>query len=127
MTLINGINTGIKSYEHNNIKSIILNNTKIEEKLNVIIVLSNASSFASRYILTKEFILRMNNEEPNVNLYIIELAYGNQSFFVTDSNDPMHLQIRTDIPLWHKKNLINIAVQRLLPPNWKAFSWKSIK
>jgi hypothetical protein len=57
-------------------------------------------------------------------LYIVELAYGNQSFQVTKSNNTRHLQIRTNTaPLWHKENMINMAVQHLLPDSWKAFAW----
>jgi len=25
--------------------------------------------------------------------------------------------------LWHKENMINLGVQKLLPPTWKAFAW----
>ena len=106
----------------NTLKFAIKNNKKIEDKLNVIIVISNASSFASRYILTKEFVKRMQ-EEDNVNLYIVELAYGNQKFSVTDKNNSMHLQLRTKSPLWHKENLINLGVKNLLPLHWKSFAW----
>ena len=107
----------------NDIKSAIKNNKKIEDKLNVIIVISNASSFASRFILTNDFIKRIHDNEPNVNLYVVELAYGNQVFSVTDKNNSMHLQLRTKTPLWHKENLINLGVKNLLPPDWKAFAW----
>jgi hypothetical protein len=62
-------------------------------------------------------------DEENVILYIVELCYGNQKFYVADKNNNRHLQIRTDIPLWHKENMINIGVEKLLPKNWKAFAW----
>ena len=123
MTLVNGYEIEIKPYYCNDIRYSIINNANIEDKLNVVIVISNASSFASRYILTKEFIQRINNEEPDVNLFIVELAYGDQEFFITDSSDPKHLQLRTEIPLWHKENLINIGVKQLLPHDWKTLAW----
>ena len=123
MTLVNGYEIEIKPYYCNDIRYSIMNNANIEDKLNVVIVISNASSFASRYILTKEFIQRINNEEPDVNLFIVELAYGDQEFFITDSSDPKHLQLRTEIPLWHKENLINIGVKQLLPHDWKTLAW----
>ena len=62
----------------NDIKNAIKLNKIIQDKLNVIIVISNASSFESRFTLTNEFIKRINNDEPKVNLYVVELAYGNQ-------------------------------------------------
>jgi hypothetical protein len=63
------------------------------------------------------------NDEEHVRLYIVELAYKDQKFMVTKTNNKNHLQLRTEVPLWHKENLINIAVQKLLPTNYKAFAW----
>jgi hypothetical protein len=63
------------------------------------------------------------NEDDNVELYVVEMAYKEQKFIVTKSNNPKHLQIRCDIPLWHKENMVNLAVKNLLPKNYKAFAW----
>ena len=52
----------------------------IENKLNVIIVISNPCLFDRRYILAREFIQRIENDEEYVNLYIVELAYNDQKF-----------------------------------------------
>jgi hypothetical protein len=71
----------------------------------------------------KEFMNRLELEESNVILYVVELAYGEQKFLITDKNNKRHLQIRTECPLWHKENMINIAVNNLLPKNYKAFAW----
>lgn len=46
--------------------------------------------------------------EKNVKLYIV---YNNQSFKITEKNNKNHLQLRTDTPLWHKENMINIGNQ----------------
>jgi hypothetical protein len=51
------------------------------------------------------------NEDDNVEIYIAELAYGEQKFIITKSNNPNHIQVRTQTPLWHKENLINLAVK----------------
>ena len=117
-------NFNIKSSNiKNNIKEIIRYNNKIEDKLNVIIVISNICGFRKRIQLAKEFILRMNRE-INVELYIVELAYDlNPIFEITNKNNKKHLQLRTKYPLWHKENMINIAVWKLLPTDWKAFAW----
>lgn len=124
MTVINNIEIDNIKYNSNPIKEAIINNDPIEEKLHVVIVISNPCLYAIRYILAREFINRIETEETNVLLYIVELAYGNQRFYVTDKNNKRHLQIRTDSePLWHKENMINIAVKTLLPKNWKAFAW----
>ena len=123
MTIINNIEIDHITYNKNIIKDAIINNDPIEDKLNVIIVISNPCLYASRYILTREFIKRFENEESNVNLYIVELCYGDQKYYVTDSKNKKHLQLHGDIPLWHKENMINIGIKKLLPKNWKAVAW----
>jgi hypothetical protein len=123
MTVINNIEIDYISYEDNEIKDAIINNDPIEEKLHVIIVISNACQYAIRYILTKEFITRMEKGESDIILYVVELAYGDQQFQITSSKNKRHLQLRTKYPLWHKENLINVGVKKLLPSNWKAFAW----
>jgi len=101
----------------------IKNNDPIDDFLHVIIVISNPCQYKRRFQLAREFIKRIEIEE-NVKLYIVELAYGSQAFHVTREGHPRHLQIRTDCaPLWHKENMINIGVQKLLPENWKAMAW----
>ena len=123
MTVINGIEIDNIDYKVNEIKYAIKNNEPIEEKLNVIAVISNPCLFAKRYILLKEFVKRIEEEEENVNLFIVELAYGKQKFIITEKNNKNHLQLRTETPIWHKENMINLGVKYLLPPNYKAFAW----
>lgn len=123
MTVINGIEIDFIEYEQNDMKQAIINNEPIEENLHVIAVVSNAGLFARRYILTKEFLDRIDKEEPNVITYVVELAYEKQQFIITDSKNPQHLQLRVNTPLWHKENLVNVAVKQLLPKGWKAFAW----
>jgi hypothetical protein len=123
MTVIKGIEIDHIQYKPNEIKMAILNNDPIEEKLHVILVVSNPCLYARRYILMKEFMERMSKDEPDIILYIVELAYGNQKFLMTNKKNPRHLQLRTTTPLWHKENMINIGVKNLLPPDWKAMAW----
>jgi hypothetical protein len=123
MTVINNIEIDNIQYRRNIIKDSIANNDPIDKKLNVIIVISNPCLFARRYILMKEFVQRIELEEDNVDLYIVELAYGKQRFYVTDPNNKKHLQLRGEHPLWHKENMVNIGIKKLLPPDWKAVAW----
>jgi hypothetical protein len=123
MTIINGIEIDNIRKHQNSIKEAILNNDPIENKLHVIAVVSNPCLFAKRYILMREFINRFEIEETNVILYVVELAYGNQDFIITNKNNKRHLQLRTDVPIWHKENMINLGVKYLLPKNYKAFAW----
>jgi hypothetical protein len=122
MTIINNIEIDNINYKKNNIKYAILNNDVIEDKLNCIIVVSNPCQFASRYILAKEFIKRFE-DEANVILYIVEMIYPKQKFILTNSKNKNHLQLKTNVPIWHKENMINIGVNKLLPKDWKAFAW----
>lgn len=123
MTVINGIEIDCIHYETNPIRDAIKNNEPIENKLHVIAVISNPCLYTRRYILMNEFIRRMELEEPNVILYVVEMAYKDQRFVITNAKNKRHLQIRTEIPLWHKENMINLAVQHLLPKKWKAMAW----
>jgi hypothetical protein len=107
----------------NDAKYAILNNEPIEEKLNVIIVISNPCLYGTRYKLANEFIKRMEEEEEHVNLFVVELIYNNQKYIITDKKNKRHLQIKTDVPLWHKENMVNLGVAHLLPKNYKAFAW----
>lgn len=123
MTIINNIEIDDIQYKRNHIKEAIQNNDPIENKLHVILCISNPCLYARRYILIKEFINRMELEESDVIIYVVEYAYKNQRFIITDSKNPRHLQIRTDVPIWHKENMVNVGVKHLLPKNWKAFAW----
>ena len=110
-------------YIENEIKMAILNNEPIDSVLHVIMVLSNPCQFKKRAKLAKDFLKRMDIE-LNIELYVVELAHGNDPYFVAEYNNPNHLRLRTDtVPLWHKENMINIGVAKLLPPNWKAMAY----
>jgi hypothetical protein len=122
MTIINGIEIDIKQIKMDEIRQAIMNNDPVDDVLHVIAVTSNPCQFARRYILAREFLSRME-QEKNVCVYMVELAYGNHKFYVTDPKNPRHLQIRGQVPLWHKENMINIGVKKLLPPSWKAMAW----
>lgn len=108
--------------KHHHINDAIENNNPIEENLHVITVISNICLFKKRYQLIREFMRRMEYEN-NVILYVVELAYGNQPFAITSNKNPHHLQLRTKDAIWHKENMINLGVKKLLPPDWKAFAW----
>lgn len=124
MTVIyKGIEIDNIDYKINDIKYGIKNNEPIEQKLNVIIVISNPCLYAKRYVLLKEFVKRIEEDEEHVNLFIVELIYTTQKFIITDKNNRNHLQIKTDTPIWHKENMINLGVEKLLPKNYKAFAW----
>jgi len=123
MTVINNIEIDDIQYKRNIIKEAIQNNDPLDDKLHVVICISNPCLYARRYILIKEFIQRMELEETDIILYVVEYAYGKQQFIITDAKNPHHLQIRTPTPIWHKENMINVGIRNLLPASWKAVAW----
>ena len=124
MTILNGIEIDNIEYHYNDIKGAIMNNMMLDNVLHCIIVSSNPCNYARRVILAREFIKRFENE-PNIQLYIVELAYGNQDYHLTNNHNKNHLQLRAKMNqvLWHKENMINIGVKKLFPKTWKAFAW----
>ncbi len=111
-----------KSSNNNLIYDALTSNILADDVLHVISVVSNICEYKRRWQLFNEYIERMN-KYPNIKLYIVELAYGNQDFHVTSPTNPQHLQLRTQFALWHKENLINIGIRKLLPANWNTVAW----
>ena len=117
------IETNKKIKSNNNlIIESLRGNKMISDTLHVITVISNICEFKRRWELMRDFILRLENY-PNVQLYVVEMAYGNQDFHITLPNNPRHLQLRTKYALWHKENMINLAIKKLIPEDWKAVAW----
>jgi hypothetical protein len=88
--------------------------------LHVVTSISNPVRYLSRWRLYERFAEQM--ERAGVHLVTIELAYGERPFAVTDAGNPDHIQIRTSCELWHKENLLNIAIGRL-HPDWRYVAW----
>lgn len=84
--------------------------------LDVVAVVSNPVQYNSRYRLYNEFCERMR-KEPQVRLFTVELQHRNKPF-VTDAS----LKLRTSDEVWHKENMINVAVNHL-PANWEYMAW----
>lgn len=89
-------------------------------RLNVIAVVSNPVGYESRYKLFKKFATYMSTQD--VNLIIVELAFGHRAFQVTSPNTENHVQVRGHSELWHKENLINLGFARL-PHDWQYAAW----
>lgn len=124
---ISEINFDITNFKNGINKKNILydsleNDIMIDDILHVVTFISNICQFKRRFELMKNFIDKMNKTK-NIQLYVVEIAYDNQDFQITEQNNPYHLQLRTKDALWHKENMINLAIQQLLPNDWKAVSW----
>lgn len=92
----------------------------MSDPLYVVTCISNPVRYNSRYKLYKQFAKHM--EDSGAILYTIEMAFGNRDFVITESSNPHHIQVRCNDEIWHKENLINIAVSRL-PADWKHMAW----
>lgn len=90
-------------------------------KLHVIVPINNYVMFSRRYELFWKFKEAIE-QNPLVELYIVEVAFGDRAFMCTEPNNSKHLQLRTSDELWHKENSINLMVQRL-PLNWQYVAW----
>ena len=98
----------------------IQKNTKLDN-LYVVVAIFNPSGYKKRYDLYYQFEAHM--KDYKINLITIECIYeDNQEYSVTNSNNPMHIQVKVKDSLWHKENLINYAI-RCLPSSWEYVLW----
>ena len=123
MTVEDGIESEEVAVRRSETHQALRNNEKLDDVLHVVLVVSNPCEYKRRWILAKECerrLLRCND----ITVYMVELVYGDQVHRVTKYGNPRHLRLRTTTaPLWHKENMVNIGVRRLLPPKWKAMAW----
>lgn len=89
-------------------------------KLYVVTAISNPIRYRSRYNLYRNFKKMVN--DSGANLYTIELAYGNRPFEITTHESLDNIQVRSRNELWHKENLLNLAIQNL-PNDWEYVAW----
>jgi hypothetical protein len=93
---------------------------ELPDVLDVVAVISNPVRYMSRYNLYRAFERMVAN--AGARLTTVEIAYANRPFEVTEAGNPRHLQLRSSFELWHKENMINLAVQ-VLPRDWRHVAW----
>jgi hypothetical protein len=86
----------------------------------VIAVITNPERYKRRPQLFREFSERM--AKYGVNFYVVEGAFGDRDFEITEPKNPRHIRVTLESELWHKENLINIGITRL-PSDWKYVAW----
>jgi hypothetical protein len=89
-------------------------------KLHVIVPMTNAWRYGSRYHLFEKFEKMVL--DAGAQLWVVEAAYGNRPHAITHPDNPNHVQLRTYSEVWHKENLINIGISRL-PADWEYVAW----
>ena len=90
------------------------------DELYVVACVFNPRRFESRVRLFHEFENYVASS--GAKLFVVEAAFGDRRHEVTSPTNPMHLQVRTNVELWHKERLLNLGVQRL-PPEAKYVAW----
>ena len=98
----------------------ISSTSHLRDKFWVVVVLNNPCRFKKRVQLFHEFIERM--QKYNVNLCVVEVAYGEQTFETENLYVPIKVQLKSECILWQKENMINIGISRL-PSDWKYVAW----
>jgi hypothetical protein len=88
----------------------------VDDQLYVIGVVSNPMKYTRRYELFNEWV-DMMLENPKISLITAELQQGDREFQTNSM-----IKLRTKHILWHKENLINLAIQHL-PCDWKYVAW----
>ncbi len=89
-----------------------------DQTLHVAVPYSNPFRWRTRRELLNDFRRHMKGT-PNVVLHVGELAYGDRPFEVTDSRNPLDVQLRTNHELFHKENITNAIIARSFPAGWK--------
>jgi hypothetical protein len=93
----------------------------VDTTLYVITAVFNPWRYKSRIKLYNDFAAYIALS-PNVKLVTVELAFGDRPYEVTEPNNPLHVQLRTNEEIWHKERMVNLAINRL-PHDWKYVAW----
>lgn len=88
--------------------------------LYVVTCISNPVRYQSRYDLYHRFAEQMRRD--GAILYTTEMAFGDRPHEVTQADNPRHIQLRSTHELWHKEQMLNIAISRL-PSDAKYVAW----
>lgn len=96
---------------------------RLHKKLYVICPIINATRARSRWRLFQDF--ERHVAQAGAQLLVVEVAFGDRDFVVTEPNNPHHIQLRTWHELWLKERAINLGVVHLtrLVPDWAHVAW----
>lgn len=89
-------------------------------RFHVVAVISNPVRFKSRVELYRQFEKHMGCS--GASLWTVETAFGDRPFEVTEAGDPKDIRFRSFDEIWHKENMLNLALGRL-PEDWEYVAW----
>lgn len=92
-------------------------------KFHVVTMISNTARYRSRYNIYRKWHEMI--KAAGVNFTLVELAFGERPFEITERDNDWHVQLRTQDELWHKENGINVAINYVCQehPDAKYFAW----
>lgn len=93
------------------------------QELFIITVVSNPVRYQSRYILYRKWAQMVKC--AGARLVTVEMAFGDRPHEVTERDNPYHIQLRSIDELWHKENMLNLAINYICQqfPEAKYFAW----
>jgi hypothetical protein len=94
--------------------------TRFPDRLYVVTAISNPQRYISRYNLYRAFEKRCR--DAGAILHTIEMAFGDRPHEIVSNSDHRHILVRSHHELWHKENLLNIAISRL-PAEAQYIAW----
>lgn len=98
---------------HSNVETHGIVQTNSENHtLEIVVPYSNYSGFNSRLNLHRECVAQLKTL-PGVRVWVVEVTYADLPFIVTRSDNPHHVQLRTNDVLWHKENMMNVCVRHI--------------
>ena len=93
----------------------------VKDKLHILTCISNPANYRSRVELYDQFV-KYVEKEKNAVLYTAELIYEGQDYSVTSKYNPNHLQLKSDLPIWSKEDMLNKLFE-IVPPDAKYIAW----
>ena len=90
------------------------------KQLHVVTAISNPCRYQSRYRLFHDF--EKHVADSGAQLTVVEAAFGQRPYEITNAGNPDHVQVRIQHELWHKENLLNIGISRL-PEKAEYVAW----
>jgi len=89
---------------------------RLHEPLYVLTTVFNAPRYRSRWKLHQDWVKMV--VEAGAIPCVVEVAFRDRDFSVTEPDNPHHLQLRSSAEVWHKENALNLLIQRL-PQDWQ--------
>lgn len=89
-------------------------------RFHVVTCISNPIRFKSRNRLFADWLQHMR--DSGIEPWVIEMAHDDRPFEITDPANPRHIQVSGKSELFHKENLINIAVSKF-PSDWETMAY----